>query len=72
MTVKTVKIVDINGKERVVKRLKAVKHRIRDQINERDIIEEYVEATIVGRHGREWIEYYPMDEFRKKNPEVKI
>ncbi|RLG97650.1 hypothetical protein DRO19_05505 [Candidatus Bathyarchaeota archaeon] len=66
-----IEIVDENGSKKLAKSLRVVEHKIYDQINDQYITEKYVEAHIIGKQF-EWVEYYPLDKFRKLNPGVKI
>jgi hypothetical protein len=71
-----VKIIDINGNEREVKNITKVEHARYSSLDGEDYNEvdnvPYVEVIIVGKFGREWVEWYPLEEFKKKNPKVKI
>ena len=66
------KIIDINGKERNVKSLKIIKHNVQDDRSGEIRTLDYVEAVLKGRNGNEWIEWYPLTEFKKLNPKRKV
>lgn len=45
------------------------------KVGEQQVVEtteKYIEANVIGRTGREWTEWYPMETFIKLNPEVKV
>ena len=71
-----IKIIDINGNEREVKNITKVEHARYSSLDGEDYKEvdnvPYVEVIIVGKSGREWIEWYSLEDFKKKNPEVEI
>lgn len=66
------KIIDLEGKERIVEDLKIVVHDNMSAVDG-EIAEqvEYVELTIIGKR-LEWKNWYPLEEFRKLNPHVDI
>lgn len=67
-------IKDINGAEKNAKSLKKIKHAMKD-VKTGEVAEErdYVEAEITGKNnGRTWKEWYPLEEFKKLNPGIKI
>ena len=66
-----IEFTDINGKKRMGKGFKVVKHKVRDAINEKMIDTYYVEVTVVGNRG-EWTEWYPLGEFKKRNPGITL
>jgi hypothetical protein len=41
-------------------------------VEEVEVIEKYVETEIIGKSGRKWTEWYPLEEFEKKNPDIKL
>jgi len=86
----TLTIIDVNGKQRVVKsNLKIVTHnrqncaiefknenidgelvKVPEEVNiETD--EKFIEVVIVGK-SREWVEWYPLKDFERHNPSIKI
>ncbi len=64
-------IVDLEGKEREVEDLKVIVHNNMDAVTGEPIQIEYVQVTVLGKY-RQWINWYPLDEFRKANPDVDI
>jgi len=66
------KFIDINGKERTAEKLKIITHKVKDAVNDEDIPVKFVEAHIVGRTGRKWVEWYPLKKFKKLNPNIKL
>lgn len=67
------KIIDINGKEREVLSIKRVAYEIRSALNGEPIgNREYVEVVIQGKTGRTWKEWYPIEDFKEKNPNIVI
>lgn len=69
------KIIDCNGKERNAKSVKVIQHEFRNALTDSDneVLGEleYAEVVIIGK-SREWTEWYPLDEFREKNPDLEI
>jgi len=67
------KINDVNGNQKNATALKVVEHSNAD-ITASGIAEivEYIEAEILGKSGRVWVEYYPAALFRTMNPGVSI
>ena len=66
-------IVDCNGKQKEALRLMVITHEVRDAINKGAIPVQFVEAMIRGRNRPEtWTEWYPLEEFRRKNPTIKV
>jgi len=66
-------ILDSNGKEKNAISLKVITHEVRDAINKGAIPTKFVEAVIKGKHRTEtWIEWYPLSEFKKNNPDIRI
>ena len=61
-----VNIIDINGKLRNILSLKKIIHQVVD-MNGNFIDADYVEIVIKGK-TRTWIEWYPLEEFKDKNP----
>ncbi len=41
-------------------------------MHETTVEEKYVEANIIGKSKREWIEWYQLALFEEKNPNIKI
>ena len=71
------KILDINGMVREIKSITTIDHERTSAIvgddNEEVIdIVKYVQVTVVGKTGREWIDWYPLDEFKKMNPDIEV
>lgn len=67
------RIIDCNKREKEAVSLKVVTHKVKDVINGGDILEKYVEALIKGRNRKAtWIEWYPLEEFKRNNPDIKI
>ena len=64
-------ITDINGKARRIKSLKTIVHQVPDRISGELLGIDYVEVEILGKI-RTWVEWYPLAEFRKLNPGIKI
>jgi len=67
------KVIDVNGKERDVASIKRMSQQIPDVVNGGiAAAKEYVEVEIIGRTGRRWKEWYPLEDFRKQNPDVVV
>ena len=67
------KIVDINGKERRIVSIKRMTQQIPDTVNGGiAATKEYVEVEILGKTGRIWKEWYPLEKFKEMNPDVKV
>lgn len=67
------KIIDINGREREVISIKVVTEQIPDAINGGiAATKKFVEVVIKGRTGRTWKEWYPLEEFKEKNPGIDL
>jgi len=86
----TLTIIDVNGKQRVVKsNLKIVTHdrqnyatEFKNENIDGELVkvpeevsietnEKFVEVVVVGK-SREWVEWYPLKDFEKHNPDIKI
>ncbi|NCN28302.1 hypothetical protein GW915_12100 [bacterium] len=66
-------IIDGNKRKKNAVSLKVITHEVRDAINKGAIPTQFVEAVIKGKHRTAtWIEWYPLAEFRKNNPGVRI
>jgi len=66
------KIIDINGKEREIASIKRITQQIPDAINGGiAATKEYIEVVIIGK-TRTWIEFYPLEDFERLNPNVVI
>jgi len=64
---------DINGKIKFAKRIRLIKHKVRDAINNRYFTEVWVEVLVVGKNrNEEWVEYYPVGKFKQLNPGIKL
>lgn len=63
--------IDINNRKRYGFGFKIIKHKIRDAVHNNWIEVEYVEVEVLGKRGthKEW---YPVDEFIKRNPHIKL
>ena len=67
------KIIDINGKEREAVLIKRITHQIPDAVKGGiAATKEYVEVVIVGKTGRKWTEWYPLEKFVVMNPALVI
>ena len=67
------KIIDINGKEREALSVKRMINQIPDAINGGIATTRIlVEVVIIGRTGRAWKEWYPIDKFKELNPNIKV
>lgn len=64
------KVIDINGKEREVKYMKKMNHSFLDAVSGEQVTEVFVEVMIIG-HNNEWVEWWPLDEFKRFNPHRK-
>ena len=64
------KVIDINGKPRNIKSIKRMIHNVIDK-DGNPIATEYVEVVIKG-NMRNWTEWWPLAEFIKTNPTVKV
>lgn len=64
------KIIDTNGREREVLSAERMSHSHED-IYGKIITEEYVKVLVKGKN-RQWINWYPLKEFAKYNPTVKV
>ena len=66
------KITDVDGKEREVLSLKRITHQIPDAIGGGiATTSEYIEVVIKGNF-RNWTQWYPIAEFRKRNPTMMV
>ena len=66
-------ILDGNRREKNAITLKVITHEVRDAINKGAIPTKFVEAVIKGRHrAGTWVEWYPLSEFRKNNPDIEV
>ena len=62
------KIIDLDGKEREALSMKRISHQVVDAVNKGQFIQtELVEVVIKGK-TRQWVDWYPIDEFIKLNP----
>jgi hypothetical protein len=64
-------IIDLEGKVREIKSIKKIVHKIKNVISGELIDVEFAEVVIVGKE-REWIQWYPLIEFKKLNPKVRV
>ena len=64
-------IKDLSGKEREITSIKKINHNIRDVINNKIIVKEFIEVMIKGKNLK-WKMFYPFNEFMIMNPEVKV
>ena len=66
-------IVDINGKEKEALLVKIIPHQVRDALSDQMVNKMYVEALIKGKHrNKTWKEWYPLEEFQKRNPNIEL
>ena len=66
-------IIDGNNREKNAISLKVITQEVVDAVNKGAIPIKFVEAVIKGRHRLEtWVEWYPLIEFRKNNPDVEV
>ena len=69
----SLKIIDVNGKEREAISIKRTTHQILDAVNGGiATTKEYVEVVIQGKTGRTWVEWYPFEHFAVMNPNLVI
>jgi hypothetical protein len=67
------KIIDINGKTREAISVKVISWQIPDSVHGGiATTRKYAEVVIQGRTGRVWKEWYPLEDFIKNNPGVRI
>jgi hypothetical protein len=67
------KIIDINNKKREVQSIKRITQQIPDAVNGGiAATKEYVEVVIMGKSGRVWKEWYPLEQFVVLNSKVVI
>jgi len=65
-------VIDINGRKRNVQSIKRITQQIPDAINGGiAATKEYIEVVIIGK-TRTWIEWYPLEDFEKSNPSIKV
>jgi hypothetical protein len=62
--------IDVNGRQKIASSIRLIKHPIRDAINETTFDEPWVEIHVIGRVRGEWIEYMPLKDFIRLNPEL--
>lgn len=62
--------VDANGRLKAARKIEVVRHQIRDAINKTTFTELYVKIVVVGKRRGEWVEYMPLKDFVKLNPEL--
>jgi len=65
------KIKDINGKIRKILSIKKIIHQIEDSRTGETVNKEFIEVIIDGKM-RQWKEWYPLDDFKKFNPDLTI
>jgi len=66
------KVIGINGEEREVLSIKRIIHKVPDVLHKGKFINiKYIEVVIKGK-SRTWKEWYPLENFRKMNPNVVI
>lgn len=63
-------VIDLNGKKRTLSSIKKIIHQVPDR-DGNPVNTEYVEVTIEGR-TRTWSEWWPLPQFQKLNPEIKV
>ena len=64
-------ITDLKGKKRNIKNAKKIYNKEMDVVSNEIINVPYAEVTVIGKSG-EWKQWYPLEEFKKINPDVKI
>jgi hypothetical protein len=64
-----VEFTDVNGRRKVAREFRLIRHSIRDAINNTTFTELWVEIRVVGRRG-EWTEYMRLEDFVRLNPEL--
>lgn len=42
------------------------------EMSETEVEEKYVEVEVVGKRGREWKEWYRLEDFEKLNPSIEV
>ena len=62
-----IKVIDLNGKERIVKSLHKIFHDSVDVVTGEPVKEPFVEVIIEGNQST-WTEWWPLDDFKEKNP----
>jgi hypothetical protein len=63
-------IKDTDNISREVAYIKKIKHMYKD-LKGQEILEDFIEVLILGKE-RKWVQYYPLIEFMRLNPEVRI
>ena len=64
---------DGNNREKNAISLKVITQEVVDAVNKGTIPTQFVEVVIKGRHRPEtWVEWYPLLEFKKNNPDVEV
>ena len=67
------KVIDINGKERDITSVKKTCIKVPDALHKDVFIKkDYAEVVIIGHFGRTWKEFYPLEDFKKANPQVRV
>lgn len=64
------KVIDLNGKERILKSAKRIMHLVDDVVNDEKIEQSFLEVVILGKNS-EWKEWWILDEFLEMNPDRK-
>ena len=64
-------ITDLKGKKRNIKNAKKIYNKEMDVVSNEIINVPYAEVIIIGNTS-EWKQWYPLEEFKKLNPGVKI
>lgn len=62
---------DVNGRKRKAESVKVIAHEVPNAITGEMVTEYYVEVVIAG-NVRKWKEWYPLEDFRKRNPEIEL
>lgn len=66
-------IIDINGRRRNIISYRVVTEQVPDAINGGvAATKQFVEVVIQGKTGRTWKEWYPLEDFKRLNPKVKL
>ena len=61
------RVIDINGKERVIESIYKIFHDIPSAISDEIIKVPYIEVIVKGGQST-WTEWWPFEDFKEKNP----
>lgn len=64
-------VITINGNQHNVDYVRRIFYPVYDAIHKQDILTEFAEVRIVGKNMK-WLEWCPIAEFKKMNPNVPI